>query len=41
MWNLKYGTNESTYKTETESDMERLVVAKGEGGAWDGWGVWG
>ena len=29
MW--KYGTNESTYKTETESDMERFVVAKGEG----------
>ena len=33
MWNLKYGTNEPIYKTETDSDIEnRLVVAKGEGG---------
>ena len=32
MWNLKYGTNEPIYKTETDSDVEnRLVVAKGEG----------
>ena len=36
MWNLKYGTSEPTYKTETDSDMEnRLVIAKGEGGM--GW----
>ena len=33
MWNLKYGTNEPLYKTETDSDIEiRLVVAKGLGG---------
>ena len=31
MWNLKYGTNESIYKTETDSDTEnRLAVTKGE-----------
>ena len=28
MWNLKYGTREPVYRTETDSDMEnRLVVA--------------
>ena len=34
MWNLKYGTNEPIYKTETDSkDIEnRLVVAKREMG---------
>ena len=32
MWNLKYGTNEPVYKSETGSDLDnRLVVAKGEG----------
>ena len=32
MWNLKYGTNDPIYKTETDSDIEnRLVVVKGEG----------
>ena len=32
MWHLKYGTNESIYKTEIDSDMEnRLVVTKVEG----------
>ena len=34
-WNLKYGTNEPIYKTETDSDIEnRLVVVKvgGRGG---------
>ena len=31
MWNLKHGTDEPIYRTETDSDMEsRLVVAKGE-----------
>ena len=40
MWNLKYDTNEPTYKTETDS-QNRLVVAKEEGG-WgrNGLGVW-
>ena len=29
MWNLKYSTNEPTYKTEIDSDIEnRLAVAK-------------
>ena len=33
MWNLKYGTNEPTYKTETDSNIKnRFVVAKGERG---------
>ena len=37
MWNLKYDTNELTYKTETDSQTEsRLVVTKagvvGQGG---------
>ena len=32
MWNLKYGTNELTYGTDSLTDTEnRLVVAKGEG----------
>jgi len=32
MWNLKYGTNEPMYNTETDSGIEkRLVVVKGEG----------
>ena len=32
MWNLRYGTNEPIYETETVTDIEnRLVVAKGEG----------
>ena len=31
MWNLKYNTNESIYKTETDSDKEnKLLVTKGE-----------
>ena len=44
MWNLKYGTDELTYRTETDTqDIDyRLVVAKGEWGReWDGRGVWG
>ena len=32
MWNLKYGTDEPGYRTETDSQTEnRLVIAKGEG----------
>ena len=33
MWNLKYDTNELTYKTETDIE-NRFAVAKGVGG-WD------
>ena len=42
MWNLKYGTNEPIYETETDStDIENtLVITKGEGER-DGRGVWG
>ena len=39
MWNLKYGTKESIYKIETDSQTEyRLVVVKGEeeGMGWTG-----
>ena len=46
MWNLKYGTNETIYKTETNknrnrfTDIEnRLVFAKGVGGR--SWGLGG
>ena len=36
MWNLKYGTDDPIYKTETDC---RLVVARGR--EWDGvWGWW-
>ena len=32
MWNLKYGTDESVYKSETDSDLvNRLMVPKREG----------
>ena len=33
MWNLKYGTNKLTYKTETDIE-NRLVVAKAEAAVW-------
>ena len=44
MWNLKYSTNEPMYKTETDSQTERIdlwVTRRGTG--WkekDGLGVW-
>ena len=42
MRNLKHSTQEPIYKTEIDSDIEnRLVVANGERGEWDGLGVWG
>ena len=37
LWNLKYDSNELTYKTETDSDIEnRLVITKGAGDG-EGW----
>ena len=30
MWNLKNNTNESIYKTETDSGNRKLTVTKGE-----------
>ena len=44
MWNLKYSTNEPMYKTERDSQTERIdlwVTRRGTG--WkekDGFGVW-
>ena len=37
MWNLKYGTNEPIYKTETDSESRLwLPRGKGEGIEWAG-----
>ena len=43
MWNLKYGTNDPIYKTETNSQTYKidLWLAKGRESEWDGLGVWG
>ena len=45
MWNLKYGTNELIYRTETNSWIWRtdlwLPRGRGRGKEWDGLGVWG
>ena len=43
MWNLKYGTSDPIYKTETGHEHEgRLVVARGRGRGREGdeWGIW-
>ena len=41
MWNLKNSTNESIYKTETDTDTEnRLTVMKREGEGRDKLGIW-
>ena len=39
MWNLKNSTNELIYKTEPDSDIEKLTVTKGERerGRWGGY----
>ena len=40
IWNLKHGTNEPVYKTETDSQTWRTDVGfprgRGEGGGWTG-----
>ena len=37
MWNLKYGRNKPIYKTKTDSDTEkRLVASRNVGGAGEG-----
>ena len=38
MWNLKYGTNESIYKTETDSQPEKidLCLSRAGGEGWSG-----
>ena len=38
MWNLKYGTNEPIYKTETDSYREQTCGCQGLGE--EGLGVW-
>ena len=42
MWNLKYGTSEPMYKTETDSQTQRidLWLPRGRGKQWDGQGIW-
>ena len=42
VWDVKYGTNEPIYQTETDSQTWRtdLRLPKGTGGEWDGLGVW-
>ena len=42
MWNLKYGTDEPIYKTETDSQTRRtdLWLPSGSGREWDELGVW-
>ena len=41
MWNLKYGTDEPIYRTETDSQTWRTDVWLPRGREWDGRGVWG
>ena len=41
MWNLKYGTTESPYKTETDSQTQRTDLSCQGEGRWEGLGVWG
>ena len=43
MWNLKYGTNDLTYKAKTDHGHgeQTCVCQEGGGRGWDRWGVWG
>ena len=43
LWNLKYGTDDPTYKTETDQGQaEQTCGSQGRGWReWDGQGVWG
>ena len=42
MWNLKYGTNEPLYRTETGfRNIENIDIWFPGGREWDGLGVWG
>ena len=40
MWCIKYGTNESIYKTETLMDIENRLIANGVRWGREGLGVW-
>ena len=42
MWHLKYGTNDSIYKVETNrrhGEQTCGCQGRGQGREWDGWGV--
>ena len=39
MWNLKYGTNEAIYKTETVSQRTDLWLPRGGEREWMNWSV--
>ena len=41
MWNLKYGTNDPIYKTETDHSQGKLTCGSQGGWEKDGWAVWG
>ena len=37
MWNLKYGTNEPIYETETDRHREQTCGCQGGAGMGEGW----
>ena len=43
MWNLKYGTDESIYRTDIDSQTQtkNLWLSRGRGREWGGLGVQG
>ena len=42
MWNLKYGINETIYKTETDSQTQKTdLLPRGRGREWDATGSLG
>ena len=40
-WNLKYGTDDPSYKTETGHGQGEQTYGSRWGREWDGWGAWG
>ena len=39
MWNVKYDTNETNFKTETDSQTQRTDLRLPKGGRWEKSGV--
>ena len=39
MWNLKYGTNDPIYKTETKHGEQTCGCQGRREREWDGWGI--
>ena len=37
MWNLKYGTNQSIYETERDSQRKQICGCQGSGRVGEGW----